>query len=92
MKIVLDTNVFISAIFWDSPSSKLLEKLILGRHEIYSSVEIIDELTEVLQRDFYLTPEVAGDKIRKISVFTRLVSPSKKVKIVKEDPDDDKII
>ena len=92
MKIVLDTNVFISAIFWDSPSSKLLEKLILGRHEIYSSVEIIDELTEVLQRDFYLTPEVAGDKIRKISVFTRHVSPSKKVKIVKEDPDDDKII
>ena len=93
MRIVLDTNFLISAMQWDySVSHKLLEKLIRDNAEMFITKEILEEFSEVLRRDFLYSEEETNNLIEIIIQFLVLVNPSKKINIVKEDPDDNKVI
>ncbi len=52
MNVVLDTNVFISGIFWKGNfCSQIIDSWRRGEFTLISSVSIIEELTEIL-RDF----------------------------------------
>ena len=53
MKIVFDTNVWISAMLWNRSVANKLFKLLL-EHEvsIYTSYELLVECKKVLERDF----------------------------------------
>jgi putative PIN family toxin of toxin-antitoxin system len=59
---------------------------------IFSSQEIIEEYKEILARDFDYKEQEIGEILEKILQFLTLVTPSKKIDIVKEDVDDNKII
>ncbi len=93
MKVVLDTNVLLSATLWHgSVSQKLLAKLIRNNTRIYSSMEIIAEYENVLKRDFEYTNRKIAILVEKILLFSTLINPKRLVKIVKADPADDKIV
>jgi len=93
MKIVVDTNFLISATQWDySVSHKLLKKLIINNTEIFTTKEILDEFAEVLKRDFLYNKEDTKNIVEKSLQFLTLITPNKKVDVVKDDPDDNKII
>ena len=93
MKIAVDTNFLVSATQWDySISHNLLQKLIRSNTEIFSTREILDEFAEVLKRDFEYNDEEIRNIIEKVLQFLTLVIPNNKVEIIKEDPDDNKII
>ena len=50
MRLVLDTNVFISGIFWDGNyCSRLIEKWKNKEIQLVSSLEIVKEFVEVLK-------------------------------------------
>src|SRR3989344_4287260 len=92
-KVVFDTNVLISATLWDnSVAQKFLFKCIKENVQIFSSQEIIEEYKEILARDFDYKEQEIGEILEKVFQFVTLVNPSKKVDIVKEDADDNKII
>ncbi len=93
MKIAVDTNFLISATQWDySVSHKLLKKLIINNIELFTTKEILDEFAEVLKRDFLYNEEETRNIIEKSLQFLTLVTPIKKINIVEEDVDDNKII
>jgi uncharacterized protein len=93
MKVTLDTNFFISATQWDySVAHKLLKKLILKDVKIYSTTEILDEFFGILQRDFKYPKEDAEEVVEKVVAFCTIIEPKEKVDVVKDDPDDNKII
>lgn len=93
MSITLDTNVLLSATLWDgSVAQKLLLDLIRKNVIIYSSPEILSEYRKVLKRDFDFSDEEIAEIMEKVLVFATVVSPTMKIDIVKEDPDDNKII
>jgi len=92
-KVVFDTNVLISATLWEnSVAQKFLFKCIKENVQIFSSQEIIEEYKEILARDFDYKEQEIGEILEKVFQFVTLVNPSKKVDIVKEDADDNKII
>ncbi len=92
-KIVFDTNVLISATLWDnSVAQKFLFKCIKENVQIFSSQEIIEEYKEILARDFDYKEQETGEILERVLQFVTLVTPSKKVDIVKEDADDNKIL
>lgn len=93
MHVVLDTNVLISATLWDgSEAQQLLLKLLQSDNKIFSSVEILSEYQRVLKRDFgYLDNEIIYI-LEIILSFVTLIDPKEKVNIIKDDPDDNKII
>jgi len=48
MKIVIDSNVFISSFFWGGYPRKVYERIINGFDELYITDEIIMEIKSVM--------------------------------------------
>jgi len=93
MKIVFDTNVLISSSLWyNSVAHKLLIILIKRDVEIFTTIEILNEYVKVLKRDFKFSEEETKDIINKVINFLRIVDPIEKLNIVKDDPEDNKIL
>ena len=93
MKVTVDTNFLISATQWDySVAHKLLKKLIISDAEIFTTQDILDETSEVLERDFEYSKNEANNIIKKILLFAKLIEPKQKINVIKDDPDDNKVI
>lgn len=93
MVVTFDTNTLLSATLWDgSVAQKLLYDLIRQNVKIYSSLEILNEYQKVLKRDFDFSDEDAAEIMEKVLAFVTLIKPKEKVKVVKDDPDDNIII
>src|SRR3989338_5548393 len=93
MKVTVDTNFLISATQWDySVAHKLLRKLIILDIEIFTTQNILDETAEVLERDFEYSKTESENIIEKILLFANLAGPKQKVEIIKDGPDDNKVI
>ncbi|MBI2523024.1 putative toxin-antitoxin system toxin component, PIN family [Candidatus Woesearchaeota archaeon] len=93
MKVTVDTNFLISATQWDySVAHKLLKKFIISDAIIFTTQDILDEAVEVLERDFEYNKNEAKNIIEKILLFANLVEPKQKIEIIKDDPDDNKVI
>lgn len=97
MRVVLDTNILISATFWNGDSEKIVTMAENGEIELILSKGILDEFSAVL--DYKEIQDKIKNKnlemkrsVEKISSIAKLVVPSRKLKIVKDDPDDDKIL
>ena len=51
MRVVVDTNVLISATFWSGDSEKIIIKAENKEFELITSKELIQELSDVLNSD-----------------------------------------
>jgi uncharacterized protein len=93
MKIVLDTNVLISAIVFGGKSRKILEAVIRGELMFFLSEDILDELGAVLQRPKFGFPaEVIRTTFSELHTIGTIVTPSKRIFEIQEDPDDNRIV
>ncbi len=93
MKVVLDTNIFVSGIHWSGSSEKILRAWMEGKFELVSSLPIIKEVMRVLM-SFKITLE-ADDLSWWESLLLEkslIVVPTEEVDIIKNDPDDNKFI
>jgi len=69
-----------------------LFKCIKENIQIFSSQEIIEEYREILARDFDYKEQEIGEILERVLQFLILVIPHEKFNIIKEDPEDNKII
>lgn len=92
LKVVLDTNVIVSALVFGGKPREVLRLVIEGKLELYLSKEIIDEVLEILGRKF----KYPDDKLlvlgNELITLAEVVQPEIEVRVVYDDPDDDKII
>ena len=89
---VFDTNIFISAVFWEGRPYALVKKAINQEIIVFISNYIIDELKKVLVRDFSLEKQEIDDIANAVLHFTHLIEPKESVRVIKDDPKDDKIL
>ncbi|OGI28654.1 MAG: putative toxin-antitoxin system toxin component, PIN family [Candidatus Moranbacteria bacterium RIFOXYA12_FULL_44_15] len=98
MKIVIDTNVFISALITPkSNSAKILRLLERDEFNVLVSEEIILEILKVLsyskiRKRHKLTSLEIKNLIDDYVAISKLVFPGKKLNIVKDDPSDNKFL
>src|SRR3989344_8072438 len=93
MKVVLDTNVFISGIHWKGDSNKILRKWLNTELEVISSLPIIDEIVRILMSfKVPMSPEDITAWENLILEKSTVVIPNNKLDIVKDDPDDNKFL
>ena len=93
MKVVLDTNIFVSGIHWSGSSEKILRAWMEGKFELVSSLPIIEEIIRVLTS--FKIPLDADDISWWESLLLEkslVVIPTEEVNIIKNDPDDNKFI
>jgi putative PIN family toxin of toxin-antitoxin system len=93
MKVVIDTNVFVSGIFWKGQSNKVLNLWKEGKITPVVSTDILSEFTKVMS-DFKI--QLPEDMIKEwVNLILRnsiLVEPKEKLAVVKDDPKDDMFI
>jgi len=94
MKVILDTNIFISGIFWEGNfCSQIIDKWKNGEFELVSSIEILEELVKTLRNFKIQMPEdMIGEWRNLIIENSIIVKPTIKLNVIKEDPDDDKFL
>ena len=93
MKIILDTNVLISGIFFSGPPYQILQAWKSGKFTIVLSKEIFDEYRRVAE---YLSQKYKGfdinDIIDLIAINAEFFHPIELLQNICDDPDDDKFI
>ena len=92
MKIVIDTNVVASAIFFGGKPKELLELLVSHSLEAFASTEIITEYHETIEELCNRYPDKPENLPLSIIIGAmKLIEPSSTINICR-DPDDDKFI
>ena len=93
LKVVLDTNILISAILFGGKPRQILEKAIRGEIKLCLSEPILEELKGVLQRSkFGYSPEMIQFILTELTGISDLVNPSEAIDVVAEDPEDNRIL
>jgi len=93
MRVVLDTNIFISGIFWSGDSERILFYWADGKFELISSTEIIEEIIKTLMN--FRVPLPPRGILLWLNILlwgARVIEPNERVNIVRDDPDDNKFI
>lgn len=88
MKLVFDTNIFISAfVIPHSIAEKAIIKILDGEDSLIISKEIINEVLTVLSFKFQRDKEALSHTALYLSDIARIVKPLKKIHILDDEPD-----
>jgi putative PIN family toxin of toxin-antitoxin system len=88
MRVVFDTNIFISAlVIPGSLAEKAILKIIEGGDILVISKDIINEVLSVLSSKFSRDKEGLSHVAVMLSELGELVRPIRKIRIFKDDPD-----
>lgn len=98
MRLVLDTNIFISAVTSaNGPPRRLFNQARAQSFELVISPVLIDELTEVLNREkfnkyFERFDLSASQFVNNVRLMADIVTPEHVPRIVPNDADDDHVL
>ena len=88
MKVVFDTNIFISAfVIPNSKAEQAIIKIIEGSDTLLLSKEIVGEILSVLSTKFHRDREAISHVALYLSELARIVKPTRKIRLFKDDPD-----
>jgi uncharacterized protein len=93
VRVILDTNVFLSGVFFSGPPSQILETWRDGRLQMVISQEILDEYLRVAKILSVQFPTIDILSIIKLVTVEAEIFPSNRLpEPVCDDPDDDKFL
>lgn len=97
MRIVIDTNLLVSALISRGTPSELLDVARAGGFELCTSEVLLVELLDVLQRA-HLAPRLqraglqAAVVVEELREMALVVAPQDVPKVIASDPDDDHVL
>ena len=93
MRIVLNTNVFVSGVFFSGPPYQILKAWRNGKVQLVISQEILEEYQRVGETLAYQFPGVdLGPILELVTVKAELTQAPRLPEPVCDDPDDDKFL
>ena len=92
IRVVLDTNVYISALMFGGLPGSILNLALLQSFLPIISPDLLDELDEKLKLKFDLSTEDAAIVRAKLESIAEIVRPRIVLHVIKEDPDDDRVL
>ena len=88
MKVVFDTNVFVSALTLpDGRGDQALRKIVQGEDSLALSKQILDELLSVLARKFARNREELARVAVFLSNLGEIVEPAESLTVLADEPD-----
>ena len=90
MKIVIDTNIFVSSFLWKGNPRKIIDRVTNRFDRLYITDEILIEIRKVMLREkFHLNEHIVDDYLNTIKYFSIKVFPKSKIENISRDKDDD---
>ncbi|MEK6887722.1 MAG: putative toxin-antitoxin system toxin component, PIN family [Candidatus Aenigmatarchaeota archaeon] len=92
-KVVLDTNILISALGWKGKPNEVFGRVVSGEIELVTSDEQFNELVEVLDYPKFQFTDIQKDRFKSLILeMATFVKPAEKIDAIKNDPDDNMIL
>lgn len=93
LKITADTNTLISATITKGNEFELLRLAKLRKIELILSPHILKEFREVISRPkFGFSQEQIINSFKQIINISTIIMPSNKINIIKDDPEDNRVL
>lgn len=92
IRVVLDTNVYISALMFGGLPGLLLDLALVQSFLVLISPALLEELDEKLRVKFGITSEDMAIVHTRLETFTEIVRPTISLQVVEDDPDDDRVL
>jgi putative PIN family toxin of toxin-antitoxin system len=93
VKVVLDTNVFVSGVFFGGPPHKILEAWRDGKVQLLLSPTILEEYQRVMRDLAVQFPSIEVEALLDfLIVHSEIVLPPPLPPVIQVDPSDDKFL
>jgi uncharacterized protein len=93
LKLVLDSNVLISAFVFGGKPREILDLAVKGRVDVAISAAILDEISGVLGgKKFQYPKRIVRALIAEIESLADLVEPGERVNAIQDDPEDNRVL
>jgi putative PIN family toxin of toxin-antitoxin system len=92
MRVVADTNVFISALMFGGLPGRFLDLALSRRFTLLTSNALLDELDEKLRGKFAVSERDALAIREKLDGSANIVNPAFELNAVPDDPDDNRVL
>jgi putative PIN family toxin of toxin-antitoxin system len=91
VRVLLDTNVLISAVLFGGLPRELVRRAPRGEFEVVTSARLMVEFEEILRDRFGVAPEVAQAARAEYELLAMVVRP-RDIPRIARDPDDDEVL
>jgi putative PIN family toxin of toxin-antitoxin system len=92
IRVVIDTNVYISALMFGGPPGSLLNLAFLQSFVMIISPALMNELNEKLRLKFEVSAEDVAIMRAKLESIAEIVEPDIVLDVVNDDPDDNRVV
>ena len=92
MRVVIDTNAYISAMMFDGLPGSVLDLAFLHSFTLIISTALLDEFDEKLRLKFEVLPGDAALIRAKLQSVAQVVSPDETLQVIEEDHDDNRVL
>jgi len=92
LRVVADTNVYISALNFGGVPDQVLALARRGRIAMFVSKPVLEEIEGVLKRKFQWPPSRTRDALAAISEFAEEVQPAERVSVIEKDEPDNRVL
>ena len=93
MRVVLDTNILISAFVFPGGTPEAVYRLALERRiELMTSPALLAEFGQILSEKFGWEPARVEQAVAQVARIGTVVRPTRRVRVVKDDPADDRVL
>jgi putative PIN family toxin of toxin-antitoxin system len=92
VKVVIDTNIYISAVLFGGNSEKVIKLAREGKIELLVSENILAEIAGVFKQKFNWSDWQISELIKDIRAITTLVTPALSLSVIKEDDPDNRFL
>ena len=92
MRVVLDTNVIISALNFPGNERLVLDLALRGRFELYLSLFILEEVAGVLVRKFGWDEERSARAIRALEHAATVIEPPQLAEVIEGGHADNRVL
>lgn len=88
MKVVFDTNIYISAfVFVGGSADKAIQRILDNEHTLIISKPIIEETLRIMAEKFERNVEELSRTAVFLSEIATVVTPEKKISVLSDEPD-----
>ncbi len=92
IRVIFDTNVYLSGLFWAGNPRKCIALAKLNKIQTFISHEIIEEIRSKLRKKFDLSVKDSNFIVDTILSYTTMINPTQSLYVPLNDPDDQKFI
>jgi|SRR5437764_10928818 len=92
IRVVIDTNIYISALLFGGLPGSLLDIAFLQSFVLVISPALLDELDEKLLLKFEISVEDTAIIRGKLESIAEIIRPDLVLNVVEDDPDDDRVL